>query len=57
MTDCTVKNAITDAVLNTDTFSHDAATNLKNSGFGYDANNRLVSFNGSSVTPLMLTVI
>ena len=49
----TVKNATTSEVISTENFNYDAAGNVTdapNSCFQYDTNNRLVVFNGVSVS-------
>ena len=49
----TVKNATTNAEISTETFTYDAAGNVTDapdSCFQYDTNNRLVVFNGNSVS-------
>ena len=50
----TVKNMNTEAVISEETYSYDAAGNIvgdtANVGFTYDTNNRLVLFNGGSIT-------
>ena len=49
----TVKNATTNEVISTETFTYDAAGNITDapdSCFAYDTNNRLIVFNGNSVT-------
>ena len=49
----TVKRLSDDAVLSTETFTHDAAGNVTdapNSCFQYDTNNRLTVFNGNTVS-------
>ena len=48
----TIKNATTNAVISTETFTYDAAGNITDapdSCFQYDTNNRLVVFNGNTV--------
>ncbi len=53
VTELTVKNATTNAVISTETFTYDAAGNIIGSSaddtFVYDTNNRLISYNGSTV--------
>ena len=53
VTERTVKNATTNAVISTETFTYDAAGNITGGSaddtFVYDTNNRLVSYNGSTV--------
>ena len=50
----TVKNATTDAVISTETFTYDAAGNITGGSasttFVYDTNNRLVTYNGNAVS-------
>ena len=50
----TVKNATTDEVISTESFTYDAAGNITggsaNTTFVYDTNNRLVTYNGSAVS-------
>ncbi len=49
----TIKNATTNAVISTETFTYDAAGNITDapdSCFQYDTNNRLTVFNGNSVS-------
>ena len=53
VTERTVKNATTNVVISTETFTYDAAGNITGGSaddtFVYDTNNRLVSYNGSTV--------
>ena len=49
----TVKNISDDSVVSTETFNYDAAGNVTSapdSSFQYDTNNRLISFNGNTVS-------
>ena len=49
----TVKNATTNEVISTETFTYDTAGNITDapdSCFSYDTNNRLIVFNGNSVS-------
>ena len=50
----TIKNLADDSVIATETFSYDAAGNITgdsaNTTFAYDTNNRLISFNGNTVS-------
>ena len=54
MTARTIKNATTDAVISTETFTYDAAGNITGGSasttFVYDTNNRLVTYNGNAVS-------
>ena len=54
MTERTVKNATTNAVISTETFTYDAAGNITGGSaddtFVYDPNNRLTNYNRSAVT-------
>ena len=49
----TIKNATTNAVISTETFTYDAAGNITGGSaddtFAYDTNNRLTTFNGNAV--------
>ncbi len=54
MTERTVKNAATEAVISTETFTYDAAGNITGGSaddtFVYDTNNRLTNYNRGAVT-------
>lgn len=54
VTERTVKNATTNAVISTETFTYDAAGNITGGSaddtFVYDNNNRLTNYNRSAVT-------
>ena len=54
VTSRTIKNSDTEEVISTETFSYDAAGNITggsaNTTFVYDTNNRLITFNGQSVS-------